>query len=233
MKDTSKVQRSLPAEGRNPARCYAIIDLGTQKGFFNGQPKDPAPEIAICWELTKYMVKYKEDEPPQPITITQNYTYSSGERAKLPKILKSWGRLPKPITKITAEMLSKYVGQLCVLDIEHVTSKKDDDLKYANIGNKGLDVKPFEKTVTVNDQVIEVTPPKPFHEKLFFNIDAFSWDQFNKVPKHLQKKIRECEEWPTIIKKHPEPVSKGGGSAEATEEGAPIMAQDDDGIPSF
>ncbi len=234
MKDATKIQRKLPEEGRQPARCFAIIDLGTQKGFFNGKPKDPAPEIMICWELTKFMVTYKEGEAPQPITINQKYTYSSGERAKLPKILKSWGKIANPVTKITPKFLSNYVGQYCMLDIEH-NEGKDTGVKYANIGNKGLDVKPFEKTIdTGNGQKVTVTPPKPFHEKLFFNLDEFSWDQFYKIPEFIQKTIRMSEEWPKIIAKNPEPVSDGNAApAFQGEDGdAPVMASDED-VPSF
>ncbi len=198
MKDLEegKSQAVLPNIGRHAARCYAIVDAGTQQTQFNGLPGKPTRQIYFFWEITSLMTKYKADEPEQPFALAQKYSYTiSGDKAKLPVILKSWGKMTTKPTKLPVALLKKYLGQLCMLDIEHNEGKNGKI--YANIGNKGLDVKPFD---------VNTPKPKAVHSLLFFDLDNFSWDDFNKLPKfpNMADVIGKSQEWPGIIAKHPQ-----------------------------
>lgn len=193
----TKIQRKLPKTGLQPARCYAIIDIGKQVQVFKGERKEPSQLVLICFEFTKFMHKFKEDQPAQPLTIFQEYTYSLGDRAKLPKVLKSWARLNKPIAQIN---LKPYLGQYCMLNVEHQQSK-DGQNTYAKISGNGLSVSPYMKELG--------NPPVKFHKDIYFDLDNFSWEVFLTLPKRAQKRIRESQDWSGIIAKFPEPINQG------------------------
>lgn len=223
MKETSSTyQRKLPEETRHLGRCFQIIDLGTQQGFFNGQPKEPAVELMFVWELPGCMHVFKEGEKAKPLTINQTYTYSSGDRAKLPKILKAWGKITEPIKKINPAFVKRYLGQYCMLDIEHNKSKKDGTI-YANIGNNGLDVKPWDPKVPKLD---------PINPPMFFDLEEFSWDKFYLLPKNAQNLIRKSAEWPSIISKSPEPVQDNQQKVESFDK-VDAEPEDDGSMPDF
>lgn len=221
MKEATKTQRKLPEQGTQPARCFAIIDLGNQPQVYQGIAKDPAPEIIIFWELTKFMVSYKEGGKPEPLIISQKYSWTSGEKAKLPLILKTWAKRDTPLPKLTPAIIEQFVGKYCMLSVEHKVGK--DGTKYANIAGNGRGVSPF---------MSEVKKPAEFHKGIFFNLDKFTWDQFKELPEYAQKLIRKSVEWPSIIAKSPEPVAAGEQTidAMADEEGGIVT---DDGSGDF
>ena len=77
--------------GMHLARCYRIIDLGTQKSVYKGTEK----------QLHKIMIQFEvhsEDdegnplltEKGEPLSISKNYTLSLGEKASLSIDLESW-----------------------------------------------------------------------------------------------------------------------------------------------
>lgn len=221
MEDTTgTTQRKLPDAGTQPARCFAIVDIGKQKQSFGGVEKEPANEIMIFWELTKFMHQWKEGEEKQPLFLSQRYTWSDRDKAKLPKVLKSWGNLPKPIEKLTVKLVSMYVGKPCMLSIEHNTKK---DTTYANISGNGLGVSQFMK---------ELPLPTPFFKDIFFNLKDFTWDAFNALPPYAQKSIRASLDWPAIIKQHPEKVNNQSTSTSSQPDQNDIV-QNDDETPSF
>ena len=209
-KKTAKIARKLPEEGLQEARCFAIIDLGIQQGSYKGQPTEPQPEVMLCWELTKFMNTYKEEDGPVPATIMQKYTFSNGKKAKLPKVLKSWGQVKKELEVLN---LKPYLGQYCMLNIEH-TANGD----YANISGNGTGVNPF---------MAQLKKPKPFYDNIWFDLDQFSWELFNKLPQYPQKLIQKSENWPAILKQHPAPVGQG-----VTAEQEEVQVLDDD-TPNF
>jgi len=38
-----------------------------------------------------------------------------------------------------------------------------------------------------------------------FELDHFSWETFDRLNPFTQEKIKGCEEWPSVIAKHPQP----------------------------
>jgi len=77
------------------ARCYRIVDLGTQKSEYQGQVKN----------LKKFMLQFEvhgEDDAGQPLvtaknepmSISKNFTLSLAEKATLRKDLETWRGRP-------------------------------------------------------------------------------------------------------------------------------------------
>ena len=77
--------------GMHLARCYRVVDLGTQKSEYLGQVKN-LPKIMIQFEV------HSEDDngnalvtpKGEPMTISKNFTLSLAEKATLRKDLVSW-----------------------------------------------------------------------------------------------------------------------------------------------
>jgi len=198
--ETSKPKRKLVPEGIQPARCYAIIDLGTQQETFQGKPKNPTRKVLFIWELTKFMVSYREGEPKEPLTIKQQYALSAGPKAKFPDVLKSWGSLPKRPENIGNDLLKKYLGAPCMITVEH-----SQDKQWSNVGTAGRAVSPFMKD--------SFEPPVKHNTPAFFDLDAFSWESFHSLQPWIQNIIRKSEEFPKIVANNPEPISQGSVAA--------------------
>ncbi len=198
----------LPDTGLQPARYYAIIDLGSHLSFFKNQPvinqktkkQVVTDKICIYWELPKFM--NTPDDPqfkPFPATIKQEYSYSCDPKAKLPDVLKSSHPMKSRPEKINEELLKKFVGHPCMLNIEHAEGfdKNKKPRTYANVSGGGRGVNAFMK---------EFPQPVKYNEQIFFSLDSFSWELFNKLPKYAQDMIRKSLNFPAILAKHPEPI---------------------------
>ena len=199
-----KVQKPIPPQGLQLAMCYSIINVGTHDEVFPGKPPVSANKVHFSWEFPALpQVVFDPAKGPQPMAVFQEYTVAAGDKAKLPKMLCSWGNMPK-ITAISSQLLKAFLGQICSLQMVHVASKTQRDSKtnfplmYANVGLAGLAV--------FNKQKDATTPVKTINECLFLDLDDFKWEVFNKIPTYLQKKIRDSKEWSGILIKHPEPA---------------------------
>lgn len=195
----------LPETGLQPARCFAIIDVGSHLKFFNKQPvmnektgkQVQSNEILIYWELPKFMNAAK-DGTSFPARIKSQYTYSASSKAKFPDVLKAWGPMKVRPEKISGDILKKFVGHLCMINVEH-----SKDGKYANVGSSGRGINPWMKEIAV---------PKEYNEKIYFNMDNFTWESFFKLPSYAQKMIRKSIEFPNIIARMPEPIKADEGA---------------------
>lgn len=123
-------------EGTHAARCYQVIDIGTQRieyphgsGDFKNQQK-----IVLSFESPDELM-----EDGQPFIIHQEYTASFGDKAKLRQHLESWRG--KQFTK--EELAGFYVGNLltqaCLITVVHRTSGTGN--VYANVTNISAPVK--------------------------------------------------------------------------------------------
>ncbi len=200
--EATKKPKKLIPQGLQPARCFAIIDIGTHLVSFKGTPtldKDSGKQlqekrIIIFWEVPKYMITYKEGDKPQPSVISQVYSLSAGKKAKLPDVLKSWGPMKERPAKISKALLSKFVGHLCMINVEH--SKNGE---YANVGGNGRGINPFMKEIAV---------PVKCKEPVLYDMDEFTWDSFGKLPPYAQTLMRSSLEFPKIAEKLPEPIKQ-------------------------
>ncbi len=212
--------RKLPDTGLQPARCFAIIDIGKQPTTFNGAEKPPQQQVMLCFEMTKFMQKFGDKESASE--IYQKYAWSTGDSAKLPEILTVWGGLKKKPEKLTMEFIKAYCGAPVYLNIVH-----SEDGKWANISGRGRGV---------NKLPVEITKPAPYNEKTFFEIpkdlSKFNWTEFYKLPKVAQAVIRKCTEFPIILQKSPEPTKtmEQNGAVNSMEQEHVGIADGDDPV---
>jgi hypothetical protein len=101
----------IPA-GTHVARCYGIIDLGTQYSEKFGRW---ANKIMIQFELPADLM-----DDGRPSVISKTYTLSLNDKASLKKDLESW--LGRPVTadeKRDGFALGSMLGAACLLSILH------------------------------------------------------------------------------------------------------------------
>jgi hypothetical protein len=77
-----------PPVGTHVARCIKIIDIGTQKGEYQGKATSKR-QCIIGWELPTELMS-EGDFAGKPFTVSKFYTASLGEKANLRKDLQNW-----------------------------------------------------------------------------------------------------------------------------------------------
>lgn len=211
-------QRPLPPAGQHLALLYLIVDCGTQDGTFNGQPTAPARKVYMGWEFPNLpKVVFSQEKGEQPMAIFNEYTFSLSEKANFRKMIDSW--IGQPVLKLNSETFAKLLGKPCLINIEHYQDKKNPAITKARISFKGIAI--FKRPAEMS------FPKTTINEKLYFDLDNFSWESFNKVEmKFLQEKIRKSHQWPSIISKHPE--TKGSSAVIADEQDVTMGVNDEE-----
>jgi hypothetical protein len=194
-------QRQLPPAGTHLARCYAVCDLGTQLGDFQGKPKR-ARKCRIFFELPNEQAVFSEDGRKEPFTVSKEFTLSLHKKAELRKVLESWRGRPFTDEELDKFDVAKLVGAAAIITIGH-EARKDGEGNYARI----LNVTKLMAQMT-NSMPPAITPQWSYEITMQRN------DIFKDLPDWLQEKISKCEEWTRPSPSHdPEP--------------APIEAADD------
>lgn len=184
------------------ARCYSLIDMGTQVSEGQYGVKE-SHKIRIGFEI------FGEDDAGQPLTIdvdgemmpltiSKTYTLSLHEKAGLRKDLAAWrGR---DFTKEEAEAfdVSKLMNAYCMLNI---TTSENNGKTYTNIAG-----------ITPLPQALKNAKPASVHLPVIFDLDQPDWDLF----KNFHEKLQET------IKKSPEFAMAAGNATPPTDEDIPF-----------
>jgi hypothetical protein len=172
------------APGMHLARCYRIIDLGTQKTEYQGQIK----------HLQKVMLQFEvhgEDDhgkalvtaKGEPMSISKNFTLSLAEKATLRKDLQAWrGR------DFTAEELRGFELKNVLGAWAMITAAK-------SLGNNG---KEYTNIVSINPVPASIKKaglPSGFNQVSMFVIDEPDMKLFETFGNGLKEKIQGSPEW--------------------------------------
>lgn len=192
-------------EGRYIARCYRVIDLGTQDVTYQGNIKQ-SPKILIGWELLSLP---GGDEAPKrdddkPFTIQKRYTLSLHEKSALRPDLEGWRG--KRFTKEEEDGfdLKKLIGAYCEMQVIHNEGK--DGNTYANI----------QALLSTKEK------PKAVNEDLFFDLSHPDMKVFEELSDKLQDTIKASPEWVGMQKAADKEGTEVGG--EKKKEAAPAKA---------
>lgn len=165
--------KELTPSGVHRATCYSMIHIGTVKETYLGEEKE-INKVRITWELPDEVRTFKEENGPQPMSISKEFTLSMHEKATLRKTLKDWRG--KDFTDEEAKKfdITTLVGKPCQLNVVHRTSAKGS--VYAEVSG----VMPLGKGTVAPDQV---------NPSFIFDYDPFDPSKFEVLPKFLQEKI--------------------------------------------
>jgi hypothetical protein len=195
--------------GMHLARCYRIVDLGTQKSEWQGEVK----------HLHKVMLQFEvhgEDDSGKPLvtkkgepmTISKNYTLSLGEKAALRKDLQTWRGKDFTSDELRGFELKNILGHWAMLSVAK------------SIGGNG---KEYTNIMTVNPVLASVRKagmPEPFNDTGLFYIDNPDMEMFETFGKNLQEKIQSSPEWQARSKHAAKP--KGGSGFDDLDSDVPF-----------
>ena len=180
--------------GMHLARCYRIVDMGTQTTDFAGQTK----------HLQKVMLQFEvhgedEDGKPlvttkgEPMSISKNFTLSLAEKATLRLDLQAWRGRPFTADELRGFELKAVLGVWAM-----ITAAKA-------LGKNG---KEFTNIVSINPVPVAIRKaglPEGFNKLSSFDIDKPDMDLFETFGNGLREKIASSPEWRA---RHQPPVSK-------------------------
>lgn len=180
----NKEFKIMPA-GSHVARCYSIVDLGTQEKVFKQtwEVKE-VHVIRITWEFPTELDIFDVEKWEQPFVLGEEYTLSLADKANLRNVLESW--LGRPLTEDELKdwyNLRNLVGKECLIGVIH-TKSKDGSKTYANIQTIGQIPKGLVCPLQIN-------------KSQYFVLDTEDFDQetFDNLPEFVQKKIEESKEY--------------------------------------
>ena len=169
----------IAPEGPTVARCYRVIDLGTQVTTWQGETKQ-TPQLALFFELPNELTT-----EGKPKIITSIYTCSLGEKSKLRPVVSALvgKNLPDWFEEFD---LKEILGRVAIVDVIHKPRKDGGVSAYISSVGKLL------KGTAV---------PEPHNEAVFFDLGRFDLDIFNKLPKYYQEKIADSPEYKIAMAK--------------------------------
>ena len=184
--------------GMHLARCYRIIDLGTQRSTYKGTEKF-LHKIMIQFEV------HSEDddgnplltEKGEPLSISKNYTFSLGEKATLSIDLESWRGAAFTADERKGFDLKKLLGVWAMISVSKATGT--DGKEYTNIVN----VNPVPANIK------KAGLPEGVNDLKLFSIEKADMDLFNSFSDKLKAKIESSPEWQSKSKNKVEKSTDG------------------------
>ncbi len=172
---TSGSSQDFPvlSEGTHAARCYAVVDLGTQKTSYQGETKYER-QIRVIWE-----VPGERMSDGRPMAISKTYKGSLNEKARFRKDIEAWRNKRMTDGEIKTFHPRLLLGRVAMISVIH-TNK--GDRTYANVNA----VTPMLKGLEVSEQE---------NPSLILDLDEFDPVVFEKLPKYLKAKIEQSPEY--------------------------------------
>lgn len=169
--DKGNTDFAITPEGQYVARCFKIIDMGTQTTTGMYGVKDQH-KVMITWELLDDNVKMEDGKP---FAVSQFYTVSLHEKAKLRADLEAWRGKKFTPEELEGFDISSVIGAYCMLQVVH-----SEDGKYANV-----------QTI----MAYKGPKPKPVNPNVVFDIDNPDMEVFNNFSDNMKLKIAGTPEW--------------------------------------
>lgn len=181
---TSHREFKMVPPGTHLARCYRLVDLGTQTVDWQGQQKFQH-KIMLGWEI------HGEDDQGQPLVTDEgeplamfkNYTLSWSENATLRKDLQTWRGAPWSDDEAKRFNLQNILGQWCMVNVIHRAG--ENGKTYANIA--GLSPVPAI--------IKKAGIPEGHNEIQIFRLNDPDWVLFETFSKGLKAKIEASPEY--------------------------------------
>jgi len=181
--------------GMHLARCYRIIDLGTQQSEYMGVTKH-LPKLMMQWEV------HSEDDngnpllttKGEPMTISKNYTVSLSENATLRKDLIAWRGRDFTPEELKGFELGNVLGHWAMISVSRST------------GNNGKEYTNINTINPVPPNIKKQGLPEAYNITQMFvldNPDMTIWETFSDG---LKAKIEKAPEWSSRMSYAPVPV---------------------------
>lgn len=182
-KETTSGTFTPVPNGMHLARCYRIVDLGTQKSEYKGQTKFQHKAM-LQFEV------HGEDESgaplvttkKEPLSISKNYTVSLGEMATLRHDLQAWRGKEFTADELRGFELKNVLGAWAMLNVAKATGNNGKE--YTNI----VGINPVPKQ-------LKNSLPQGHNKLAMFLIDEPDMNLFDTFSDSLKEKIKNAPEW--------------------------------------
>jgi len=169
--------------GMHLARCYRIVDLGTQESTYMGNVKQ-VHRVMFQFEV------HSEDSKGNPLvtsggdpmTVSKTFTVSLADKATLRKDLETWRGKPFTSEEKNGFELKNVLGQWAMIT---VSENESNGKTYTNIAN----INPVPATIKKNGL------PEGKNDLKLFSIDDADMELFDSFSEGLKEKIRKSPEW--------------------------------------
>lgn len=176
-KDNSSKDFELVPEGTYIARCYKLVDLGTQETTYQGQPSGLKGKIRITWELPGALMS-----DGRPFVIGSLYTNGLSEKSRLRRDLTAWRGKSFTDEELEGFNLHNIVGCYCFLQVIH--KKKGDDMKAE---------------IASIMSIPKGTPlPEPVNKLAIFDFDDYDLETFESLTNWEKSEIQKSPEWAAL-----------------------------------
>lgn len=160
--------------GTYPARCVQLIDLGIQ---YNPLSDKNQRQVMLVWELPTETITIDGEEKPR--TISDTYTLSLNEKAKLYSALVGWRGKAFTDEELKGFDLQSVLNKPCILTLIVKESKN---------GNMYNRVKGVSKTMK------GMSVPEATTSIFAFDLDApDALEQMKSLPEWIQERIKAGE----------------------------------------
>jgi len=182
------------------ARCYRIVDLGTQKSEYLGQIKN-LPKVMLQFEV------HGEDDAGKPLvtakgepmSISKNFTLSLAEKATLRKDLQTWRGREFTADELRGFQIDNVLGAWAMIAITKAVGNNGKE--YTNIANINSVPKPMKANL-----------PEGHNKCAAFYIESPDMDMFETFSDNLRAKIEQSPEWQSRGKQEAKAASASKGS---------------------
>jgi hypothetical protein len=198
-------------QGMHLARCYRVIDLGTQESSYLGTVKH-LPKVMVQFEV------HGEDDSGNPIvtakgepmSISKNFTLSLGEMATLRKDLQTWRGREFTAEELRGFELKNVLGAWAMISV------------IKAMGNNGKEYTNIAAILSVPPAIKKTGMPDGHNDLKMFSIDEPDMVLFDSFSNGLREKIQKSPEW----------QARGNSSASAPSKASTGSIDDlDDDIP--
>jgi hypothetical protein len=184
LEDTGSNFKPVPA-GMHLARCFRIIDMGTQETSFEGKV-DYKRKLKFVWEVhgeDEHGTPLKTDKD-EPFVITKDYTNTWGDKGTLRKDLQSWrGREFTPDEQRRFD-IKNVLDKWCMLNVTH-KARKSAGKVYANV----------TALTPVPSQIKTIGLPVAFNKAEIFELSEPNMAMFDTFSEWLKNQIMLSPEW--------------------------------------
>ena len=204
--------KAVPA-GLHLARCYRIIDLGTQRSEYEGVEKHQR-KIMLGWELHG-----KDDEGNElvtdrgdPLAIFKNYTLSWNDKANLRIDLQNWRNKPFTSAEMQRFDIQSILGAWCMLTV--IPRPGKNGKMYSNV-----------KAVAPVPSVIKSAGlPPAVNMNQVFRLAEPDYELYDTFGKGLKAMIEASPEWQALQGKKiaPTPVKAPSSGFDDMEDDLPF-----------
>lgn len=166
-----------PPVGTCVARCIKIIDIGTQKGEYQGKATSKR-QCIVGWELPNDCMSEGE-HAGKPFNVSKFYTASLGEKANLRKDLQNWRGREFTEDELRGFESKNILGKACMLSL---TQNDKGKVRVTGVMAlpKGMQVPP------------QVNP------SVYFSLDEYDAQVFESLSDGYKKMITASPEYQDV-----------------------------------